>query len=251
MAGPDHRANPGCRSAAWLFFSIFLHHIALAWGIATTSGTHAALILGLNPLLTTILASYFIKESFTWLKALAIFLGFSGVSLIISGQSAVSTATLSGDITILVATLAAAVGSLFIKKSTSLLSPLLVTAYSHVLASAGLVLTAWLTVPVWIYDGAFTAIPVAVILFSSLINTALGALWWNTGIQQVGRFHNFPLSERHPRGRHVCLGFFPQRGIGLATFCRFITGSVGSQPGNRSVIARAAVNVALRSRSTR
>ena len=28
--------------------------------------------------------------------------------------------------------------------------------------------------------------PVAVLLFSSLVNTALGALWWNMGIQRIG-----------------------------------------------------------------
>ncbi|HWR39619.1 MAG TPA: DMT family transporter [Patescibacteria group bacterium] len=169
-----------------VIFSIYLHHTTLAWGIASTSATHASLILGLNPLLTTVLASYFIGEAFTWIKAVAIILGFSGVSLIVSGQSVSNSTSLNGDIIMLVSTLAAAIGSLFIKKSTALLSPLLVTAYSHLAASAALVLTAAFAVPVWIYDGAFAPVPVAIILFSSFINTALGALWWNTGIQKVG-----------------------------------------------------------------
>jgi len=85
-----------------------------------------------------------------------------------------------------VATITFVVGSLFVKKSTALLSPLIVTAYSHTLASIGLLITGWFVNPVWSYPGAFEPLPLAVLLFSSLVNTALGALWWNMGIQRVG-----------------------------------------------------------------
>ncbi|MHC1760624.1 MAG: hypothetical protein AB9917_14190 [Negativicutes bacterium] len=40
--------------------------------------------------------------------------------------------------------------------------------------------------PVWNYPGAFEPLPLAVLLFSSLVSTALGALWWNIGIQRIG-----------------------------------------------------------------
>ena len=166
-------------------FSIFLHQLTLSWGIAMTSSTHASLILALNPLLTTVLASYLMKEPITRAKILGIFLGFSGVALVVSGVSRGSSSVI-GDIAMFIATITFVVGSLFVKKSTTVLSPLIVTAYSHTVASIGLLVTGYFVNPVWSYTGAFEPIPLAVLLFSSLVNTALGALWWNMGIQRVG-----------------------------------------------------------------
>ncbi|VBB05175.1 Hypothetical protein LUCI_0382 [Lucifera butyrica] len=167
------------------FFSIFVHQIVLSLGVAATSGTHAVLILGLNPLLTTVLASYLMKEAFTWAKGAGIALGFSGVALVVYGN-AQGTATPAGDLLILVAMIVFVIGSLFVKKSTVSVPPLVVTAYSHALASIGLVLLGIMMNPVWTYGNAAGFGSVAVLLFSSLVNTALGALWWNMGIQQVG-----------------------------------------------------------------
>ena len=166
-------------------FSIFLHQTTMTWGIANTSSTHAALILGLNPLFTTILASWLIGERFTFAKGLGILLGFSGVLLVVSGKEP-GSATFIGDFVMFGATLTAVIGSLFVKKSTAVLPPLVVTAYSHLLASLALLAMGFTVNSQWYYEGAFDAGPIAVILFSSFVNTALGALWWNTGIQKVG-----------------------------------------------------------------
>ena len=58
------------------FFSIFIHHILLSWGVSITSATHAALILGLNPLITSVLASRFVGEPLSFSKLLGICIGF-------------------------------------------------------------------------------------------------------------------------------------------------------------------------------
>ena len=178
------------RSTMWAIvgvatFSIFLHQITLSWGIALTSSNHASLILALNPMLTTLLSSVLMKEHFTFSKGLGILLGFGGVALVVSGASQ-GESTLLGDAFMLVATLTFVIGSLFVKKSTTILSPLVVTAYSHVLASVGLLIAGFFFNPVWSYPGAFEPFPLLVLLFSSLVSTALGALWWNIGIQRVG-----------------------------------------------------------------
>jgi drug/metabolite transporter (DMT)-like permease len=177
--------------AAWLPIagvatcSIFLHQLTLTWGLTATSATHAALILGLNPLLTTLLAIYLVDEPLTGPKALGIILGFGAVILVVYDKAA-GTVSLVGDAVMLFSMLMFVVGSLFVKKSTALVSPLVVTAYSHVLGSAGLVILGLFMNPVWSYEGAGGTLPVAVLLFSSLVNTALGGVWWNTGIQRVG-----------------------------------------------------------------
>lgn len=177
--------------SAWLpmagvsLFAIFLHHITLSWGVAATSGTHAALILGLNPLLTSILASRLAAEPLSWSKGLGVILGFSGVVLVVSGKVQ-GTATLVGDFIMFLSMMAAVIGYIFVKKSTAQVTPLVVTAYTHAVASVALVIFGLFVNPVWSYEGAFDFWPLSVLLFSSLVNTALGALWWNMGIQRIG-----------------------------------------------------------------
>jgi drug/metabolite transporter (DMT)-like permease len=177
--------------SAWLpmigvaIFSIVLHHIALSWGISATSATHAALILGLNPLLTAILASRVIHEPLTWPKGIGILLGFGGVLFVVIGKET-GAASIAGDLIMFLAMAAAVIGSLFIKKSTETVAPLLVTAYTHAAASLGLLVFGVCVNPIWVYPDAFQVGPIAVLLFSSFVNTALGAWWWNMGIQKIG-----------------------------------------------------------------
>ncbi len=166
-------------------FGIFLHHITLSWGVAVTSGTHAALILGLNPLLTLILASRLAAEPLTWSKGVGVILGFSGVVMVVAGK-AQGTATLLGDLVMFGSMLAAVIGYIFVKKSTVMVTPLVVTAYTHALATIGLLVFGLFVNTEWVYEGAFGVWPLSVLLFSSLVNTALGALWWNMGIQRLG-----------------------------------------------------------------
>ncbi|WP_333595534.1 DMT family transporter, partial [Anaerospora hongkongensis] len=65
--------------------------------------------------------------------------------------------------------------------------PLVVTAYSHGLGAAGLVLLGLIANPVWTYSPDSLGInTLAVLLFSSFISTAIGAVLWNMGIQKVG-----------------------------------------------------------------
>lgn len=176
---------------AWLMaggsavFTIFLHQTTLSWGVAETSGTHASLILGLSPLFVTLLASRLLHEPFTWQKGLGIVLGFGGVVLVVSGDTR-GAASLAGDAVMFLSMMAFVAGTLYIKRGTALVSPLLVTAYSMLLGSALLIVLGLFVNDVWHYEGAFAPAPVAVLLFSSFVNTALGAVWWNMGIKQAG-----------------------------------------------------------------
>ncbi len=176
---------------AWLMvggaavFSVFLHHVTLTWGLAATSGTHGALILGLSPLFVALLASRLMHEQFTWTKGLGILLGFGGVVMVVGGDTR-GSASLTGDAVMFASMLAFVVGTLFIKRSTALVSPLLVAAYSTLLGAAGLLALGLGVNEAWYYEGAFEPAPLAVLAFSSFVNTALGAVWWNMGIQRVG-----------------------------------------------------------------
>lgn len=166
-------------------FCIFLHQITLTIGIKATSSTHAVLILGTNPLFTTLFAALFFNEAFTRAKGLGILLGFSGLLFVVTGGGQ-GESSISGDIIVAIATITFVIGSFFVKKATAIVSPLIITAYSHVLGFAGLFLLGIFVNPVWSFPGNLDFWPLAVLLFSSFMSTAVGALLWNRSIQQVG-----------------------------------------------------------------
>ncbi|EGO62157.1 DMT family transporter [Acetonema longum] len=183
--------RPQIPRKAWLpiagvaVFCIFLHQIALTVGIKATSATHAVIILGSNPIFTAVLANFFLKEPFTAAKGLGILLGFGGLMLIVSGNGA-GEANAAGDWIMFLATISFVIGSFFVKKAIESVSPLIITAYSHAMAAAGLLLLGLASNPVWHYPGSFEFRSIAVLLFSSFVSTAVGALLWNTAIQKVG-----------------------------------------------------------------
>lgn len=166
--------------------NIILHQLALSWGLQQTSGTHGVLILALNPLFTMLLAAKFANEPLTLCKGIGIVLGLSGVTLVITQSSSSTTSSLWGDFLIFLSMIVYVIGSLFVKKSTATVDPLVVTAYSHIVGSFGLLVIAIFTTPEWTKAPFLLPIPIAVFLCSALLATALGAMWWNKGIQQVG-----------------------------------------------------------------
>lgn len=166
-------------------FCIFLHQITLTVGIGATSGIHAVLILGLTPLFTTIFSVSFLKESFTLAKGLGIIFGFSGLLLVAAGQTQTG-ASLLGDGITCIATLTFAIGSLFVKKATYYVSPLVVSAYTLALAAIGLDVLGLVTNSIWVYPDNIGFLPIVVLLFSSFLSTAVGAVLWNMSIQKVG-----------------------------------------------------------------
>lgn len=167
-------------------FSIFLHQLTLSTGLSITSGAHSALILGLNPLFTTILASHFAQEPFSISKGLGVILGLSGVLFVVTSSADAGTATLTGDIIMLFAMLSYVAGSLYVKRSAQVVPTIVVTAYSHVLAAIALLPVALFTEPVWAKGDIWQPWPIAFLLTSGWLCTGLGAYCWNTGINKVG-----------------------------------------------------------------
>jgi drug/metabolite transporter (DMT)-like permease len=166
--------------------NITLHQLGLSWGLQATSATHGALILALNPLFTMLLAARFASEPLTFYKTIGIIIGLSGVALIVAQSGHNASGSLWGDFLIFLCMLVYVVGSLFVKKSTATVQPLVVTAYSHIIGSLGLIIVALLSTPVWVKAPFLQPAPIIIFLCSSLLATGLGAVWWNTGIQQIG-----------------------------------------------------------------
>lgn len=92
----------------------------------------------------------------------------------------------TGDALIGAAALAFAIGALFVKKAVMHSSSLAVTAYSHFFAALGSGGSGSVPMPLVSATIVLNSTVVGVLLFSSFMSTAVGALLWNMSIHQVG-----------------------------------------------------------------
>lgn len=170
--------------------SIFLHQLFLATGVVTTTATNAALILGLNPLTTALLAALFVGEKMNLRLLLGILAGFSGVVLVVtsgSGEAAVGL-TGWGDLIMFLSMLAYVIGGLLIKSVSATGMPtLVITAYSTLIGGVMLNAGAFMKYGFSAYGEIhFNAMGWVVMLLSAWIASSLGTLGWNHGIKLLG-----------------------------------------------------------------
>ncbi|RLQ94607.1 DMT family transporter [Falsibacillus albus] len=157
-------------------------------GLKHTSPVNGALIMGLNPLLTTIFARIILKNSITKKQAVGIIFAFVGVLLVITHGSIETIRTLSisaGDLIVFAGNICWALygvlGRRFIKDGT----PLSTTTYTMVVGAVSLA-------AVSLFSSNHTSLPGipieawGAIAFMALFTSVLGYLWWNQGIKEIG-----------------------------------------------------------------
>lgn len=167
-------------------FSFALHHIALAWGIARTSGTHSVLILGLLPLVTSLLARILVNEAMGRAKILGLLLAFGGVILVAMNKADSAQSTIIGDFSVFLAMLFYVLGSILVKKCAAYAPSLVISAYSLSIGAVVL-LAAMLVGGIDLISGEILQSGnIAALLFLGWICTGLGTIWWNEGIYRIG-----------------------------------------------------------------
>lgn len=88
----------------------------MSLGLANTSASNGGLILGLGPLLTTLMAILFLGTRMTWFNMTGIVLGLSGVAFIVTHGSSGMSGVSIGDVYVFLAILAQAISFILIKK---------------------------------------------------------------------------------------------------------------------------------------
>ncbi len=81
-------------------FGIQLNQMLFLWGLSLTSPIDSSIIATVVPVLTMVLATLFLREPITWLKAGGVFLGCAGaVMLVLISQHAVGgVSSIGGDV---------------------------------------------------------------------------------------------------------------------------------------------------------
>ncbi|QKG85437.1 DMT family transporter [Kroppenstedtia pulmonis] len=166
-------------------FGVVGHHSLLAMGLSKTSATHAALILALVPLTTSLLSFLWLKENLKILRCIGILLGFIGVTFVVANGDGVGQTTW-GDAFVFGSMVSQSISFIFIKKATDTLDAKQVTAVMFLVGSISILVLSYLMEPAGtpLSDGSST---VWLLLFGSgIIATGLGHMFYNSAIHQLG-----------------------------------------------------------------
>lgn len=168
-------------------FNVVGQHYFLSLGLTTTSASNGGLIIGLGPLLTTLMAILFLGTRMTGLNMTGIVLGLSGVAFIVTHGSSGMSGVSVGDVYVFLAILSQAISFIMIKKMSTTLDPRLMTGYMLFFGSFGLYALSLVLEPEGMASMAQTDIGLwAVFLGSAVIATAVGHMAYNYAIGQVG-----------------------------------------------------------------
>ncbi|ALX50213.1 DMT family transporter [Lentibacillus amyloliquefaciens] len=181
------------RKQEWLIisyiaiFNVMLHHSFVAIGLDLTSGINGSLILGMNPLITAMLAFLILGQRMTWLRVFGFVLGFIGVVITtMMGTGELSGISL-GDFIVFLGVVVQGFSFVLISKLNPSLDPRLATGYMLVIGATVILLTSQVlgasvqemtNLIDWQLGLAF--------LFSAIMATAFGHMTYNYAIKKTG-----------------------------------------------------------------
>jgi drug/metabolite transporter (DMT)-like permease len=157
-------------------------------GLKYTSSINGALIMALNPILTTILARVILKDRITKQQAAGAILAFIGVLLVVMHGSIDAIKTLSfsaGDVLIFGGNVCWTFYGVFGRRFIQDGSPLSTTTFTMIIGAICLIAVSLFTNnPVTLPNIPVTAWGAT--LFMALFTSVLGYLWWNIGMKEIG-----------------------------------------------------------------
>ncbi|MGC4377651.1 DMT family transporter [Fictibacillus sp. Mic-4] len=168
-------------------FNVVGHHYFLSIGLSKTSASNGGLILGMGPLLTTILAILFLGSIVTVTRALGIVLGLTGVAFIVlEGNGSIHGVSI-GDLYVFFAILSQAASFILIKKISKTLDPRLMTGYMLLIGSVILFAISAFLEPNGLQTMTKGSPSIWAVFFTSaIVATALGHMLYNYAIGKVG-----------------------------------------------------------------
>ncbi|GAA0604640.1 EamA family transporter [Virgibacillus siamensis] len=168
-------------------FNVILHHSLVALGLEITSGINGALILGMMPLVTVMMAFIVLRQRITWLRTSGFLLGFVGVVITtLSGAGGLAAISL-GDVFVLLGVLVQGFSFMLISKLKPTLDPRLATGYMLALgATVIFIVSQTLGAEVQEMTKLIDWQLGAVFLFSAIFATAFGHMTYNYAIKKVG-----------------------------------------------------------------
>lgn len=168
-------------------FNVVAHHFFLALGLQKTTATNAGIIMGLAPLMTTVLAILFLGTRLTGIRFIGILLGLIGVGFVVlNGGGSLSSGSL-GDVFIFISLFVQAISYVFIRKASATIDGRVMTGWMLVTGGGYLLIISLLMEPKGISTMMTGDIGLwAIFLASAMLATAVGHMVYNQAVQHIG-----------------------------------------------------------------
>ena len=141
MAQQFFKAAPSLERHEWLtlfgqtFFGTFLFTLCMMYGVQHTTATAAGIITSKLPAAVAILSRLTLKERLEQRTLASILLTITGIAVLNLSQSDGGETSLVGNLFVMAAVLCEATYVVLSKRLTQTLSPMRITAYSHLFGS--------------------------------------------------------------------------------------------------------------------
>lgn len=210
-------------------FNVVAHHFFLSIGLRGTTASNGGLILGLGPLLTTLLAITFLGTTLTMARVVGVLLGLTGVALVVLKDGSLSGVSF-GDLFVFISILSQAISFIFISKISKSLDPRLMTGYMLLFGSLMLFLISLVVEPEGLKSLKNGSFGVWIVFFASaFIATAIGHMVYNYSVGQIGAAETSIFINLNPFFALIGAVIFLHEKIVLAQifgFCFIIAGVV-------------------------
>lgn len=167
---------------------VYINQIVFTLGVQRTAASNAALIIALNPLVSSLIAALWLGDRLTPARMTGVGLGFGGVAAVVLTRPGATLGQGSlGDLMVLGSVVCWVVGGVIVQRLARQLDSAVVSTVIFVFAAPLLVLHAALDPGVVLPPlSAITPGQVLLVLLSAVLATALGGLVWNQGLVRLG-----------------------------------------------------------------
>jgi drug/metabolite transporter (DMT)-like permease len=174
--------------AACALLMVYLNQIFFTNGMAGTAAANAALIIALNPLVSSLLATLLLGDRLNPQRIAGVALGFGGVAAVVLHRPGMALGGPGlGDLLILCSVCSWVLGGVVVQRLARGLDPLFISAALNVFGAAMLLLHVLLRPSALVYDASRLGLhTVLLVLVSGLLATALGGVVWNRALMVLG-----------------------------------------------------------------
>lgn len=183
LTGRQAGALAGCA-----LLMVYLNQILFTWGIQRSLAANAALVIALNPLVSTLLAAAVLGDRLTPARLAGVALGFGGVAAVVLHRPGAALGGPGlGDLLVLGSVVTWVGGGLIVQRVARSIDSAIVSTLVTVGGTLALVLHAVLDPTITLPDTALLRWWHApLVIASGLLATALGALVWNRALLVLG-----------------------------------------------------------------
>ena len=174
--------------AGCAFLMVYINQIFFVHGVAGTNAANAALIIALNPLVSSLLAVVLLGDRLSPPRILGVALGFGGVAAVVLHRPGMALGGAGlGDLLVLCSVTTWVLGGVMVQRLARGIDPLFISAVLNVIGTALLLVHVGLRPSPLVYDASrINGMTVVLIGVSGLLATALGGIVWNRALMVLG-----------------------------------------------------------------